>query len=72
MSSTLPSGLTDPRPELSLCGHVVVEDQAFFFYDLRGSYLVTDGNGGNLTTFPSDSLADAFDLLAARFRSMGQ
>lgn len=71
MSSTLPSRLTDPRPELSLCGHVVVEDQAFFFYDLRGSYLVTDGNGGNLTTFPSNSLADAFDLLAARFRSMG-
>lgn len=71
MPSTLPSGLTDPRPELSLCGHLVVEDQAFFFYDLRGSYLVTDERGGNLTSFPSDSLPDAFGALADHFRSQG-
>ena len=66
MHQQLPPEISDPRPELTMCGYMVLEDCLYFLYDLRGNYLATDSNGNPLTNVPSDTLSDAIAAIAAQ------
>lgn len=60
----LPDGLVNPRPEWTLCGHVVIDGRSYLLYDLRGGYLATTAGGHGLTDGPVDSLAEAVEAVA--------
>lgn len=64
MAHTLPPHLTDPRPDLTLRGHVEIGDHAFFLYGSQNDYLATTSDGNALTESPCDGLEGAIAAIA--------
>lgn len=75
MAHQLPSHLSDPRPELNLCGHMEIDGQVFFLYDLSGAYLPTTEGGSNLGTDDdfefASSLSEAMEMVSTHLKGYG-